>query len=690
MTATTARPRRHGEHFTPTSARRPPHPGAPPATAREHGTSYRADVQGLRAVAVLAVVLYHAGVPLFGGGYVGVDVFFVISGYLITGLLLREVERTGTIDFAAFYGRRVRRLLPAVTVVLLATLGATVLFLSPLEQRELAPAALAAALYASNFWFGFQATDYLGGDVQQNLVMHTWSLSVEEQFYMAWPLLLLVGARFGAPDRRRGRLLALMTGVALASFVGGLWLMTRSRPWAFFGSPPRAWEFAAGALVCLAEARLATLGRRAATALALVGAAGVLGAIVAFGDRTAFPGVAAVLPVAGTALLLAAGAARTPGAVSRLLGVAPLRAVGDWSYSLYLWHWPLLVFPALLGLTLGPAARAACVLAALALAWASYRWVENTLRFDRRLVARPWRSLALGACLTVAAGAAAAAVWAAGGRTIDARMASYRHARDLPKVYADGCHAEFSKVDVGGCVYGVADARRTVVLFGDSHAAQWFPALERLARDGKWRLVSLTKSACPPADVSVTNPDLGRPYRECDAWRAKAIARVAAERPALVVMTSASGYMFEAGAGAGAGVGADAWRDGMRRTLLGLRRAGAPIAVVRDTPRPGFDVPRCLARALRNHGASAAQCDFALDANPWGAEVFGVNREAARGLDDVRFVDLSDVICDRGRCVATRDGEVIFRDTNHLAVRMAESLAPVLRDRLRTAGLLPP
>src|SRR5262245_26376024 len=201
------------------------------------GLSFRPDIQGLRALAVLFVVLYHARLPFFSGGYVGVDVFFVISGYLITGLLVREVEEKGGIDFCAFYARRMRRLLPAAAVVLVATVVAVRLWLSPLEQKQFAPSVFVSALYVSNFWFASKATDYLAGAIHGHPLLHTLSLAVEEQFYLVWPLLIFLGAQAGSRVCLRGRLMVTMVVVCALSLGGALWVMRIAQPWAFFGSP---------------------------------------------------------------------------------------------------------------------------------------------------------------------------------------------------------------------------------------------------------------------------------------------------------------------------------------------------------------------------------------------------------------------------------------------------------------------
>ena len=245
-----------------------PPPAAPVGRVEKAG--FRSDLEGLRAIAVTLVLLYHAAVPGFGGGYVGVDVFFVLSGFLISGLLLRELEATGTISLPSFYARRLRRLLPAVALLILVTVIASVVVLSPLRAGDVAADGVAASLYASNLRFAFQATDYLQAELAPSPLLHLWSLGVEEQFYLFWPALLLLAARTGS---NRVRWVGILAGsVVVASFALSLWLTSASAPWAFFSLPSRAWELGIGALLAVGAARLAALPK------ALSAGAGWLGA----------------------------------------------------------------------------------------------------------------------------------------------------------------------------------------------------------------------------------------------------------------------------------------------------------------------------------------------------------------------------------------------------------------------------
>jgi len=368
--------------------------------AADSRDGFRPDLEGLRAVAVVLVLLYHAAVPGFAGGYVGVDVFFVLSGFLITGLLLREVRRTGTISLPTFYARRARRLLPASALVLLVTIVASAFMLPPLRVPDVAGDTASAALYVSNMRFAFQATDYLQAELAPSPVLHFWSLSVEEQFYLFWPAIVLLVARGRADPGRR---IGIAAGaIAIVSFGMSLWLTQANQPWAFFSLPTRAWELGLGAFLAIGATQLARIPDRPAAVLAWVGLAMVALSGVVLNTGTPFPGVAALLPTVGSALVIAGGFRQAAFAPGRWLSMAVPRFLGRISYSLYLWHWPVLILPAVaLDTKLPWWARGALVLVAIGLAAATQRWVEDPLRHGRRIGTLPRRNLAMAGALSL-------------------------------------------------------------------------------------------------------------------------------------------------------------------------------------------------------------------------------------------------------------------------------------------------
>ena len=643
------------------------------------------EVQGVRAVAVILVVLFHAWPALVPGGYVGVDVFFVISGFLITRLLLREVESSGRIDFAAFYARRLRRLLPALVLVVGAVMAASWMLHAPLERKMLTSSAVASLVYLSNLWFAQQSTDYLADDAHDNPLLHTWSLSVEEQFYLAWPALIWVvftlAARRGVDARSRLRSAFLV--VAAGSLVLCLALAGYLRPWAFFGSPARAWEFAAGALVALWAGRaVPAVGRRRIEQWVALGS--LMVAALLFSPATPYPGLATVLPVAATCALLVSAVAQHGGAVSRALSASPMAWLGNLSYSWYLWHWPVLTFTRdALGHG-GVAATAIAVALSLALAWATYALVENPIRFARPLVARPAASLWLAGALTVSALAATFQVRAMSVASLqDGEQRRLELAvADQAEVYRKGCHAEYLVEQPSGCVFGDATSTRTVVLFGDSHAAQWFPAVERLAVDAGWRLIPLTKSACPAPVYEPFDPNLGRQYFECTRWRERALERIRELHPGLVVIsTSRRNSAFTDGSPAAMG----AWDRGVRELLERVSGAAASVVVFKDTPRPDFAVPLCLARAQWRGLDPGSACAFEVG----DASQAIVDRmwpvDAIRAAN-VRVFDPTSLVCPDRMCSTERHGMVLYSDSHHLTATFARTLAPRLAGVLALAG----
>ncbi|HEX5199052.1 MAG TPA: acyltransferase [Actinoplanes sp.] len=362
-----------------------------PAATRAAGPNlaFRPDIEGLRAVAVAAVVLSHAGVPGLGGGYIGVDVFFVISGFLITSLMLREVATTGGLSLLRFYGRRARRILPASSVVLVTVILAGYHWLGFLRGDEIASDGRWAALFASNFNFAAQGVDYLESQAAPSPLQHFWSLAVEEQFYFVWPALLVLliwlGLRHLTP--------AVLAVAVVASLVCSVW--QSGVTWSYFSPATRAWELGAGCLLALVAGRLSRIPAGLSAAMAGAGLAGIVVAALSFDDGTPFPGYAAALPVAGTVLVLA-------GRGDAVLGIAPLRWLGRISYSVYLWHWPVLTiavqaFGPLNGLT-----RTGLVLLSVVLAMVTYALVENPIRRSGRLRRSPVRTALLAAALIVA------------------------------------------------------------------------------------------------------------------------------------------------------------------------------------------------------------------------------------------------------------------------------------------------
>ncbi len=715
-------------------------------------SGFRADLEGLRGVAVLLVLLYHARAPLVDGGYIGVDVFFVLSGFLITGIIVRELMGTGRLSLSGFYARRARRLLPAAALVLVVTMIASAIVLPPLRVPAVAGDTISAALYVSNIRFAVQATDYLGSELAPSPVLHFWSLSVEEQFYIFWPTLLAViaGATFlrGRHDAGIRRLAVGLAAVLVGSLGLSIWLTGVNQPWAFFSLPTRAWELALGGLLALPGAAR-WVPARAAVPAGWIGLALIVAAGLVLDTSVAFPGVAALVPTIGAALVIAAGLASTPAGASRydagrVLGLGPIRFLGLISYSLYLWHWPILTLPeAAAGEPLRWPIRLALVALAIVAAAATQRWVEDPIRHGRYVGLKTRRSLAMAGALSVAVvamtaslGFAAGAV-SPGGPAVGGEVTSVAlppdptptplastTARpggsppngatippatltpvatlpplaaapvpadlappleiavdDLPVIYSDDCHLDVPTVTPGECVFGDPAGDVTVVLFGDSHAAQWFPALERLASERGWRLVSMTKSACATADIDIWSDIVKRAYEECSRWREAALERMAAERPDLVVVSASRGYkaMVDGSAVPIAQV-RDRWDAATGRTLERVAALAGHVVVIGDTPRAKVDPPVCLSANLDD--ASACAMPFADAVKPgWTAAEAAVASGAG-----ATFIDPTPWICRTDPCPAVTGRLLVFRDQHHLTATYSRALAERLYARLPQIG----
>ncbi|WP_253863648.1 acyltransferase family protein [Prauserella halophila] len=677
----------------------------PPGTHR-----FRPDIEGLRAVAILAVLLYHAGVPVTGG-YVGVDVFFVLSGFLMTRLIHDEIERTGSLSLGRFYARRARRLLPAVAVVLTAVAALSWLLLSPVDRDSVAADLVASALYALNWWLSGQAVDYFAAGLQASPVQHFWSLAVEEQFYLGWPLLLLAAVwlvrRFvgiGHAGTPRRALLTVVLGFGAVSLAYSVFGTLQAADTAYFDTFGRGWEFAVGGAVALVP--VTRLSPRAATLLAWAGLAAIGWSVVSFDETTLFPAPWALLPALGTAAVIAAGSAAPSVRPHQLLAAPVMRHLGRVSYSWYLWHWPALVFAAAAFGELSAAEGLAVVAGAYVLAAATYHLVEQPVR-GAAAFQRPRRALTLGvACTAIAVipglvlpltipslptkapdeatGAPALGHGDAVQPSVDAVRPEPRLARqDWPRNYDDGCHADRPETTSPDCVYGDPGSERTVVLFGDSHAMQYFPALERLAKERGWRLVALTKSGCPPPQVSLHNDALRRYYSECDTWRADTLTRIKEkENPDLVLTGGRDTYtVIDGERQLDPAASAEALRDGYADTLTELRDTGARVVTIKDNPHPDKDVPSCVSRAPDRLGDCATAQDVAF-AYPHVAD------HAARRVDGARLLDPTPAFCRDDTCPAVIGDVVVYGVTTHLTATYARTLAPWLDEQLSSLNVL--
>lgn len=693
----------------------PVHGLAPPRaeTPPEARTGVRTDVQGLRALAVSAVLIYHLLPGTVTGGYVGVDVFFVISGFLITSHLLRRPVR-GVGDLLEFWARRVRRLIPAATVVLVATLAATLLWLPSTVHARVAREVAAAALYVENWALARSATDYLAADELASPVQHYWSLSVEEQFYVLWPVLVGLTVWLAVRLRRRGpgvsawlptSVVGLVVVVSLAWSVH----LTGTNPSAaYFVTTTRLWELALGGLVAAAvTVRPWRLPESARAATAWTGLAAVVAAIVLFDGTTPFPGVAAALPTVGTALVIAAAADGARGGPGGVLALRPVQWLGDVSYSVYLWHWPLIVVvPYALGRALGGVELVGVVVASLLLAALTKRWVEDPLRRQPLLVRRRAATFGLLAvCVGVSAVWGVSAATAADQHTREAvasapvRVAEAGEcagagavrdpscdvrglltppeaaAQDKPAVYADDCWNDPPFTSRNSCTYGSDDAPVRVALLGNSHAGHWAPALEAGEDAGDWQVDTYLQSSCYPVErlLEYEAADDAQGCLDTTRWAVDSVVDGGYD---VVVLSARTNQLL---ADVPETEQADAAQDAYADTLAAFTDAGIPVLVLRDTPAMPDSVPDCLATGPVSWDDCGAAPSQALEPDPLAA----AGRADGSGLVTVR--EVTDLMCDDEVCHPVIGGVVAYFDHGHLTATFARTLTPEVTDGVRAA-----
>lgn len=619
---------------------------------------YRRDIDGLRAVAVLGVLLFHAFPKALPGGFIGVDVFFVISGFLITGVLKGQCEQ-GRFSLLTFYERRVRRIIPALAFMLAAVTVVAGLFLPPADLRAYGASLVSVALFGSNVYFWLKG-GYFDGPAHEKPLLHTWSLSVEEQFYILWPLAIF--ALYATPLRRRpGWAIGLFT---VAAFVIAEIMVRRDAVGAFFLLPSRAWELSIGAWLAVIGAG-PKLSKPWREGLSLGGLALVLAGMVLMSETVRFPGAWALVPCVGTALMIHANQSGDT-LSARLLSLRPVVAVGLISYSLYLWHWPALVLPPLLlARDLNVVEVLAAVAAAFALAWLSWRYVELPFRkpvvMDRRL--KP--VLASGAVLLAACGCGAAIHVSHGApQRAPSGVLQAEAAANTVNPLRDRCHVltgDERPPPLKACTLGPGSAR--VLIWGDSHADHLTEGVAALARARGLAVRQATKSSCRPLLSGEASPFANA---ECLRFNA-AVLKEARERGGLTQVVLAARWTSMLGDNGGP----EAASAALSRTIAQIHRdlgQGVQIVVIGATPEFDFQPSKCLARARFMRG-DTAHCEVAAATNYQQAQRVDrlLSDIAARQPGTAALLPWSR-FCDGATCRTTGGKAIFYRDDDHLSV----------------------
>ena len=710
------------------------------------GARFRRDIQGLRAVAVGTVVVNHLFGDALPGGFVGVDVFLVVSGFLITSLMLREVERTGRISLRDFYARRARRILPAATVVLVLTLLASVAVLALLRTRTVVTDAVWSTLFLGNVRMASVGSDYFADDAPVSPFRHYWSLAVEEQFYLVWPVVLVACAAWaGVRLRRRAsllpegpgagrapaerardvRVLAVRVLVVLtaASLAWSVWATSTSPTTAYYSTFTRAWELGLGALLAFVPATL-PLTRRARELLSGGGLLMIAAAALFYDAETAFPGAAALLPVLGAVAVLLAGARVQDAGGSRLLGWRPLTVVGDWSYSLYLIHWPVIVLiSAELEDDFTPGPKLAALVLVVVLSWASFRWVETPFR-----QARPFRSTRGGLLVYPVSVAVAGAVALASLQVVDHRLANPSGEEpvslaDQPAVAAQASgqddlaslveasvleagegrgitgdltpslvDLESSVADLGDCDYltgtrelcpmGDPDSDRDVVVLGDSLARAMSPAVVRIGVRHGLRVHVLGYAGCPATTLEQPAKGTSKRWKECEEFKEWALDTVERLDPELVVVATSASSVLHPTTGKVVRESDSSFNRlaarGWRGLFAELGRRAEKVAVFANTPR----LPEKPGDCLTDGTPELADCTYP---NAERAATQAKVLMRAAEAEGAQVVDAAKWFCAEGRCPMVVGRWITLRDTHHVTAQYAQALATPLARELGLA-----
>jgi peptidoglycan/LPS O-acetylase OafA/YrhL len=685
----------------------------------------RREVQALRAIAVSAVVLYHLWPPMFPGGYAGVDIFFVISGFLITAHLVREADRTGRINLPKFCARRARRLLPASLVVIVASAVAFIAlapqFLWDQYLREIG----AATLYILNWVLAADSVDYLAADNLASPVQHYWSLSVEEQFYLVWPLLVVVAYWVARKHTKlsAGRVLAVLLGtVTVASLVYSIFLTETDPAPAYFITPTRAWEFGIGGLLALLPPRFAPREAEehnvVAAAISWLGLAAVVSSVAFFTSQTQFPGYAALLPVVGTAAIIWAGTPRgfSP---SNAFALRPVQWLGDISYSLYLWHWPIVVLvPFAIGRELSPRGMLAVLALSIALGWLTKVLVEDPTRKLRWLVRRRAR-LTLGltaAAMVLVVGATSFGQAELNSRFIASANEAANVAQEAPycfgakafasdspdpcinpefagRILPDVASGESDAVLPAGsqcrspsamrtfftCDFGVParEASLSIALVGDSHAEQWVPAIDAIAKRRGWHVVTFLKGGCPFSAV-LRIEDITKTDGSCAWWNDSVYTKIKNARFDVIITTASTGHEYQKEKGESDFEAAT--RGLVSRWTSVEKSTGARVVAIRDNPVMDFRPATCLGALGAEASARASECSTQM------SKGLKPDPQVVAGIETgVPVIDLTEFFCRQGQCPSVIGSVLVYRDANHMGGTYNLSLSPYLEDALNAA-----
>ena len=640
-------------------------------TPQSHGV--RVDIQALRALAIVSVLLFHVWPNQLTGGYVGVDIFFVISGYLITGQLWRQEQRTGRVDFKDFWARRARRLLPASMLAIALTTVATFAFTTPSWFLKVQGEGIGATFYAQNWVLIGKVTNYLTDDGTKSPYQHFWSLSVEEQYYIFWPIVLflaLLAVRNFKRLNNRVLLRTVLLLILVASLAFSVWLTYDQPQNAYFNTFTRAWEFAAGALLAVASRTDAESATKRSPLWFWLGTALMAYAICAFTIKTPFPSWYAGIPVLGAVLALHGGQSQSRWIPRAWLGWKPVQFLGDISYSLYLWHWPILILaPWALHRATNVWDEIGIVALSVLVGWLSKRFVEDPVRFGPLSRLRSGTQLiAAGVAMLLLLGVSQVTGVVAA-KQFTALTKSFRLQPPLNNL-SKGVQARESsdcKISREGlgfltCQKGDPNGKIRVALIGDSHTREWFVPIDNLAFKYHWNVTMISKSACSLVDPALYPASLT--HYSCKGWNQQLLAYMAKQKPFDLIINSNSTLVTQGRSDVGSAFAS------MVKKLTA--NGHTKFMLIHDTPKPNPNFVPCIEQWMQQAAVKCAvtRAQGLTPADPMPA--------AVAGFPNVTVADLTDSFCSLKSCPPVVGKIVVYRDNSHITSTWAQHLQPVL------------